>query len=212
MEEGFKVREKIEVGKIYESKSYGKFKVLEYRSSSNVLIRFELTGYTCISDSSTIRKGFIKDRMKPTLNGVGFVGDGKYNSKDNKWAYHSWRKIIISCYGDTGNESATMDLEWLNFQVFARWYENNKIDGCRVYVDSFFTGSKHYSKETCSFKSNTDSAALKRSKIHKFKDNLNRVIFIDNLTKFCKENKLSYSCMYRVHTGDRKHHKGWTKA
>lgn len=34
---------------------------------------------------------------------------------------------------------------------------------------------------------------------------------IFNLRKFCKDNNLDYACMWRVQTGKRKTHKGWTK-
>lgn len=43
----------------------------------------------------------------------------------------------------------------------------------------------------------------------KFKSPNGTIFDIINLNKFCKENNLDVSCMYRVYTGKQSNHKGW---
>jgi hypothetical protein len=44
-----------------------------------------------------------------------------------------------------------VDERWDNFQVFAKWYEENYISGFALDKDILFKGNKIYSPETCCF-------------------------------------------------------------
>ena len=62
-------------GKILNSKSFGKFEVIKYVNWSNVTVRFIDTGYVKTCDMKEVKTGSIKDYMKPSVYGVGIMGD-----------------------------------------------------------------------------------------------------------------------------------------
>ena len=67
----------VNVGEIYESRSYGKFEVIEYKSSRDVLIRFLDTGFETRVQSSAAKIGNVRDRLVPTHSGVGIFDNDK---------------------------------------------------------------------------------------------------------------------------------------
>ena len=80
------------IGKEYESNSYGRFKIIEYNSSKDVLVEFINTGYQTRTTMSSVRNGTIKDRYYPSVQGVGYLGDthntsvkGVLNKQGNLW-------------------------------------------------------------------------------------------------------------------------------
>ena len=67
------------IGEVYLSKSYGKFKVIEYVDMKNVTIQFLDTKYSCVVTTTDVRRGTVKDYCKPTVFGVGIVGKNLTN-------------------------------------------------------------------------------------------------------------------------------------
>ena len=65
-------------------------------------------------------------------------------------------------------------------------------------------------------KTHTDEARLKISnasaKTYSFLNPSNQLVMVTNLKKFCQKNNLIRFHLYAVHSGQRKSHKGWTKA
>ena len=59
---------------IFETKDGKKFTVTEYVNRDEIYIKFLTTGYETKTIASCIRKGDIKDRMSPTVLGVGITG------------------------------------------------------------------------------------------------------------------------------------------
>ena len=99
--------------------------------------------------------------MVRSVYGVGHLGDGTYNSKDDKKAYKSWHSMLERCYSERCQEKHTsykgceVCEEWLNFQNFARWYYENYygIEGERMCLDKdiLHKRNKIYSPDTCIF-------------------------------------------------------------
>lgn len=106
-----------------------------------------------------------KNRFKPSLAGVGYLGVGPYkvrmNKKQNDTAYSVWSSIvhrvykphtnyIIRSYGDV-----TMDEKWHNYQNFAEWYYSQinrfgQVDfKWNVDKDLLFPGNRIYSDLYC---------------------------------------------------------------
>ena len=95
--------------------------------------------------------------------GVGYMGDGKYKSKDeNKKktkAYNTWSHMLQRCYDAYYlNEHPTyIDCyvceEWHNFQNFAKWFYENYYEcndeQMQLDKDILIKGNKIYSPNTC---------------------------------------------------------------
>ena len=50
-----------------------------------------------------------------------------------------------------------------------------------------------------------------KSKWYSFTNPGGGVVKVFNLMKFCRNHELTYANMLKVHTGERKHHKGWRR-
>lgn len=95
--------------------------------------------------------------------GIGYMGDGKYKSKDeNKKktkAYNTWNHMLRRCYDPYYlNEHPTyIDCyvceEWYNFQNFAKWFYENYYEcndeQMQLDKDILIKGNKIYSPNTC---------------------------------------------------------------
>lgn len=95
--------------------------------------------------------------------GIGYMGDGKYKSKDeNKKktkAYNTWNHMLQRCYDPYYlNEHPTyIDCyvceEWHNFQNFAKWFYENYYEcndeQMQLDKDILIKGNKIYSPNTC---------------------------------------------------------------
>ena len=92
--------------------------------------------------------------------GIGYLGEGNYKSgnkdKINK-NYSCWRSLIVRCYDEKYHnkfpsyKNCTVYEEWHNFQKFAKWYEENYIEGWELDKDIIIKSNKIYSPETCAF-------------------------------------------------------------
>lgn len=148
----------IKVGDRFESNNYGWFEVVKYRGCSDVLIKFLDTGYVTKARSQSLREGNVKDRLLPSVYGVGFLGVGDYKSyvggKETK-EYSCWSGMLSRCYYEKHQYSTykgcSVHEGWHNFQVFAKYYEDNYKTDYQLDKDLLFKGNKVYSPETCIF-------------------------------------------------------------
>ena len=76
----------------------------------------------------SFKKGNIKCPYEPRIYGVGFIGEGKYNVKNNEKCYRMWHGMLNRCYNPywcnehTAYRDVIVTKEWYNFQVFAEWF------------------------------------------------------------------------------------------
>ena len=110
------------------------------------------------------KKGNIKCPYKPRYYGVGYLGEGKYKTRENgkihKY-YKIWYNMLTRCYDSEFQErnptykGCTAENDWFNFQNMAEWIENNyyEVPGERMHLDKdiLCKGNKVYSRETCIF-------------------------------------------------------------
>ena len=156
-------KRKVTVGSFWESNNYGKFEVLSYRGSLEVLIKFADTGYETTVCSSEIRKGKVKDKKVPSVVGIGFVGDGNFSPYTNGRAsrpYSVWQGMLRRCYSEKQQDNqptykqCTVFEGWHNFQNFAEWFvDKYPCDGKDYALDKDLKviGNKVYSPCTCMF-------------------------------------------------------------
>jgi len=212
------------IGKEFKTNQCGALVIINYKSASCVGVRFNSTGYTTTARLQAIRSGQVKDRLHPSVHGVGFVGDGSFKPSENSRntaAYEAWSHMLTRCYSDayhktrpTYKDCVVCD-EWKNFQVFAKWfYENNPRDGKSYDLDKdiMVEGNKIYSPDFCQFVTKEENA--KKSSEHMMKPrkviNPNGdIIEFTNINDFCLEYGISKSSAGRLARGEVNQHKGW---
>lgn len=73
-----KMPEDMKPGSIHHSKRCGPMVVVKYEKQAEVTVKFKITGTILTANSSDIRAGKVKDKVHPSVEGVGFVGYGKH--------------------------------------------------------------------------------------------------------------------------------------
>ena len=148
------------LGEKYVTKQGYEIEIIEYISKRDITVRFD-NGYTVkVIGFSTILKGKIRNPYHKSVLGVGYLGVGNYkgfiNNKVTK-VYQNWLNMLHRGYSQQYKEKhptykgITVCEEWLNFQNFAKWHEENYIDGWALDKDIICKDCKIYSPETCAF-------------------------------------------------------------
>lgn len=172
-------------------------KIIKYRRHNDIDVQFEDGGIATHKRFSEFKVGSIKNPYLPEVYGFGFIGEGKYKPTINRTTtsiYRAWSGMIRRCF-DYENmnkrnmvyENCVICEEWRNFQVFAKWYEENiwTEELLQVDKDILIKGNKIYSPETC---------ILATSKINKLfvKCDKSRGKYPIGMSK--KNNKLQVAC------------------
>jgi len=140
--------------------SYGStFKIVEYNNAHDIIVQF-YDGYKRKANYHRFSKGEVSNPYDRTVCGVGYFGEGNYIGIF-KGKHHKWVNMLHRCYNEKIYEKCpsykgcTVCEEWHNFQVFAKWYDENyyEIDGQIMELDKdiLVKGNKIYSPETCVF-------------------------------------------------------------
>lgn len=150
-------------GDIYKTNGCGNVEVILVKNSKDVTVKFLDTGTVITNISGNIRKGAIKDPMKPSFYGVGYTGIGNHGgslSRGKSIARVFWENMIRRCYSDLYQLTqptyigCSVDKDWHNFQNFAEWFEGNfNYDSEDQHLDKDLLkeGNKVYSRENCIF-------------------------------------------------------------
>lgn len=144
-------------GKEFILKSGEKVIIIKYNGRFDCTIKTE-SGVVLEGVSlESLHLGWAKNPMTPVICGIGYIGIGNYNSKDNKKYYNVWSHVIRRCYDNKfilkypTYKDVTVCEEWHNFQNFAAWYEENYKEGFHLDKDILCKDCKIYSPETCAF-------------------------------------------------------------
>ena len=209
----------LDTSKVYNSNKHGQFKVLNYFNYKSVEIEFLDTGYKTKTQVGEIRKGCIKDLLSPNVFGVGFIGDGDHKPSVNSNtspAYIVWKSMLKRCYSTNFHIKqptyigCTVTPLWHNFQNFAKWFDENYIEGFQIDKDCKIEGNKVYSPENCMFVSRKENMVKARAKHYIFTAPGGETVSIYNLAEFCRDKGLSAGVMSKVVNGKANHHKQWT--
>lgn len=154
------------------------FTIDSYVSNVEVYLTFDVTGYKTKAGKSDILRGKVRDRMNPSMYGVGFDTGGKHKTRSaNKVfskSYLTWKNMLKRCYGKTERKLhysyryCTVDPLWHNFQNFAEWFNDNyplKEGDWQLDKDKLSSGCKIYSPKTCCFISRAENIGLVDNKI-----------------------------------------------
>lgn len=164
-------------GSVWESASCGKFTIIGKTDRHNkkgsyiyCLCEFE-DGAIVESDYTNISKGNVKSPNHPNVCGVGYMGQGKWRSKENgknTKEYVTWLHMLRRCYSKKFHEKyptyegVTVCDRWQCFQNFcedisklygyAQWKDNSGYELDKDIIceaDGIFP--KVYSMLTCMF-------------------------------------------------------------
>ena len=140
-------------------------KIVEYNNFSNIIVEFD-NGCRVNTTYQHFKEGQVKNPYHPSVQNVGYLGIGKYNSKINgkiTLQYKYWRGMLQRCYDDKcfkNNKNITYEKcvvceEWHNFQNFAKWFDDNyyEVENEIISLDKdiLFKGNKIYSPTMCIF-------------------------------------------------------------
>lgn len=137
--------------------------IIEFFSADNCSVLFE-NGYISKEKTySCVRRGQIKNPYHNSVYGVGFFGEGSFVAKSENnikpLFYLRWTSMLRRCYDSKVHEvnpkytHTTVCKEWHNFQVFAKWYNENynseTMQGWHLDKDILAKGNNIYSPKTC---------------------------------------------------------------
>ncbi len=132
--------------------------IIENPSYNNCTVRFKNGHIIYNRQVDEVLKGRVKNPFHPSVYGVGYAGVGKYKKYVNKKltsSYVRWCGILLRCYRrESSHRDVTVCREWLNYQNFAQWYEDNwksHMIGWHIDKDILIKGNKIYSPNTCRF-------------------------------------------------------------
>ncbi len=207
-------------GTLWSSNAYGDFIIVEYISRGVVKVRFVVTGYETTTSMGAIRKGGVKDKLTPSVFGVGYVGEGSYKVSYegvHRRSYKIWIGVLSRCYCPKQQEKTpcykgcTVAEEWHNFQNFAKWYEDNYTEGYHLDKDIKVEGNRVYGPDTCMFVEPIVNIVKATAKHYKLVDPEGVVTEVYNMKAYCRANNLNSSAMFKVLSGKKDEHRGWTR-
>lgn len=153
------------IGERFETNEGYEVIIVEYNNAKDLWIEFQ-DEYRSRTHTTYAhcRKGKVKNYFHPTIYGVGFIGEGKYNSSINSKItkeYKEWYNMLARCYDEEYKvkkptyKDCVADEYFHNFQNFAKWYEDNyyEIEGEAMCLDKdiLCKGNKEYAPDKCIF-------------------------------------------------------------
>jgi hypothetical protein len=138
--------------------------IVEYNRSKDVLVKFLEHGNLVHTSWESFNRGGVKNVFDRSVYGIGYIGEGKYKTKENGKhtpQYDSWHTMLGRIYGAHSAKlnpsyiNVTVCDEWFNFQTFAEWYDQNyyQVNGERMNLDKdiLIKGNREYSPNACIF-------------------------------------------------------------
>jgi len=157
------------VGEIRFNNFGSKMIIMKYNNRKDIDIYFPATNYVVYNRAyKDFLNGQVSSLYDKTVLGIGYFGKGKYKCSINverkskvTSAYQCWSNMLHRCYDNklhkkrpTYKDCIVLE-EWLNFQKFAKWHEENyyQVGEEEMHLDKdiLVKGNKVYSPETCIF-------------------------------------------------------------
>ena len=152
------------LGKTFDTINYGSCFIIDYKGALDVTVMFYNPPYVTKCTMGNLLTGRVANPYYARVYGVGYIGVGKYSTKD-KEMYKLWVRLLErnNCAIFTSKNPAYLNVsvcdEWLNFQNFAAWCEGQEFFNAKdtrgksyqLDKDILVKGNKIYSPETCCF-------------------------------------------------------------
>ena len=126
--------------------------IIEYYSAFDCTFQFKCGLKLENRQYVHFRMGKIKYPFNPTIFNVGYMGNGNYTCRHI--SYGSWYYMFQRIYKYNDKKTFYMykdysiSKEWRDFQNFAKWYEENAVDGL---VFGLEAKDKIYAPQNCKF-------------------------------------------------------------
>ena len=163
-----------EVGSLVKTNNFGYLLITRYVSSREVYSKFIDTGYEVKTTMQQLLKGNINDRLKPTVFGVGVIGEClTVDSCGNRLKeYQVWKGMLERCYSHKFQakkptyKGCTVSDSFKYYPYFKEWC-NKQIGfdqvGWHLDKDILSKGNKVYSEDICCFVPQEINSLLVRS-------------------------------------------------
>lgn len=148
------------IGEKHISREGYSIEIIEYKSHKNCTVKIDNKIILNNLRYDHIKNGEVRNPYHKSVYGVGYLGEGVFKplflNKKTK-AYSTWSSMLERCYSKKSQvknpsyKSVLVSDEWHNFQVFAKWFEENYMEGLCLDKDILVKGNKTYSPETCAF-------------------------------------------------------------
>ena len=204
-------------GEVYSTLYNGKLKIIRYIYSTNIVVEFLDTGTRVSTNAYQIHKGKVKDPNRPSVCGIGFIGEGLYGVFEGKVkskGYRVWNSMLARCYDPNckeykryGAKGITVCTEWLNYQNFAEWYKANYFEGAQI--DKDLNQGNIYSPLNCEMLTQKDNTILAHAISCQLLSPEGILTDVYNLAEFARKHGVDPSALSKVRKGKRKHCKGW---
>jgi hypothetical protein len=148
------------IGEKYITKEGYQIEIIEYIRDNNCTIKFENNIIKSNINFAHIKTGKIKNPYHLSVYNVGYTGEGSYSLTFNRKAvksYNVWNSMLQRCYDKEFQKKQStyincyVDENWKNFQNFAKWFEDNYIEGFQLDKDLLIKNNKKYGPNTCCF-------------------------------------------------------------
>ena len=142
-----------------------KMNIIKYRSNRSIDVYFP--EYNWIAKNrqyDAFKIGTISCPYEKRHYNIGYIGEGEYKPTINKKPskiYTIWHDMLGRCYDEKHRHkyktysNITVCDEWLNFQNFAKWFDENyyEVEGEEMCLDKdiLIKDNKVYSPDTCIF-------------------------------------------------------------
>ena len=150
------------LGVEFDTISCGKCFVIDYGGANNILVMFYEPMCLVKTRMDHLKTGLVRNPLYPSVRNLGYIGIGEFDSTHP--SYNFWIRMFRRVFDEKQNYNVSykdVDIcdEWLNFQNFARWCEEQEFlnevdDKGKLYQldkDILVKGNKIYSPETCCF-------------------------------------------------------------
>ena len=153
-------------GDVFKTKSYGDLIITKYVNSKAVCVKFVVTGYETTTKASNVIAGSVKDRLLPTVHGIGITGDSqvRVDGKHTK-EYRLWNNMLKRCYSVGCQKvrptyiDCSISENFRYLEYFKEWCNNqigfNSVDEkgkpFALDKDILVKGNRVYNEDVCVF-------------------------------------------------------------
>ena len=147
------------VSKEYDTK-FGKCAIIHYKNNKKVTVRFKETSYETTVKLLDLERGKVRDRLLPSVYGVGIIGNKYKTVGENKKIYSLWCDMLRRCFSETYKikyktyANCTCSENFKSYEYFYEWCNKqigSGLDGFDIDKDLLFKDNKLYSEDSCIF-------------------------------------------------------------